>query len=104
MARGHVLATTGEIGAVTGIEFLDHGRVLVAAEPYGAAEAARWWSSPDLRCGTAPVRVVRRGSPPSLTFASVANPHDSPHARRRARIWNARLTATAARDGLVSEP
>ncbi len=33
LARGHVLATTGEIGAVTGIEFLDDGRVLVAAEP-----------------------------------------------------------------------
>ena len=32
-ARGHVLAPTGEIGAATGIEFLDHGRVLAAAEP-----------------------------------------------------------------------
>ena len=32
-ARGHVLSTTGEIGAVTGIEFLDDGRVLAAAEP-----------------------------------------------------------------------
>ncbi len=32
-ARGHVLASTGEIGAATGIEFLDDGRVLAAAEP-----------------------------------------------------------------------
>jgi len=32
-AMGHVLATTTEIGAATGIEFLDDGRVLAAAEP-----------------------------------------------------------------------
>jgi gamma-glutamyltranspeptidase/glutathione hydrolase len=32
-ARGHVLSTTGEIGAATGLEFLDDGRVLAAAEP-----------------------------------------------------------------------
>ena len=30
---GHVLAPTGEIGAATGIEFLDGGRMLAAAEP-----------------------------------------------------------------------
>ena len=30
---GHVLALTGEIGAATGIEFLDGGRLLAAAEP-----------------------------------------------------------------------
>ncbi len=33
VARGHVLAPTGEIGAATGIEFLDDGTVLAAAEP-----------------------------------------------------------------------
>jgi gamma-glutamyltranspeptidase/glutathione hydrolase len=32
-ARGHVLALTGEIGAATGIEFLEDGRLLAAAEP-----------------------------------------------------------------------
>jgi gamma-glutamyltranspeptidase/glutathione hydrolase len=32
-ARGHLLALTGEIGAATGLEFLDDGRVLAAAEP-----------------------------------------------------------------------
>jgi gamma-glutamyltranspeptidase/glutathione hydrolase len=32
-ARGHVLSTTPEIGAATGIEFLGGGRVLAAAEP-----------------------------------------------------------------------
>jgi gamma-glutamyltranspeptidase/glutathione hydrolase len=32
-ARGHVLVPTGEIGAATGIEFLDDGSVLAAAEP-----------------------------------------------------------------------
>ena len=32
-ARGHVFAPTSEIGAATGIEFLDDGRVLAAAEP-----------------------------------------------------------------------
>ncbi len=30
---GHTLAPTGEIGAATGIEFLDDGRVVAAAEP-----------------------------------------------------------------------
>ena len=30
---GHVLSPTGEIGAATGIEFLDGGRLLAAAEP-----------------------------------------------------------------------
>jgi gamma-glutamyltranspeptidase/glutathione hydrolase len=32
-ARGHVFAAPAEIGAVTGIEFLDRGRLLAAAEP-----------------------------------------------------------------------
>jgi gamma-glutamyltranspeptidase/glutathione hydrolase len=32
-ARGHTFSTTAEIGAATGIEFLDGGRVLAAAEP-----------------------------------------------------------------------
>ena len=32
-ARGHAFTTTPEIGAATGIEFLDDGRVLAAAEP-----------------------------------------------------------------------
>jgi gamma-glutamyltranspeptidase/glutathione hydrolase len=32
-ARGHLFASTPEIGAVTGIEFLDGGLVLAAAEP-----------------------------------------------------------------------
>jgi gamma-glutamyltranspeptidase/glutathione hydrolase len=32
-AYGHVLSLTGEIGAATGIEFLDGGRLLAAAEP-----------------------------------------------------------------------
>ena len=32
-ARLHVLSSTGEIGAATGIEFLDGGRLLAAAEP-----------------------------------------------------------------------
>ena len=33
MARGHQFGPTAEIGAVTGIEFLDGGRFLAAAEP-----------------------------------------------------------------------
>jgi gamma-glutamyltranspeptidase / glutathione hydrolase len=33
LARGHVFAPTPEIGAVTGIEFLDGGQTLAAAEP-----------------------------------------------------------------------
>ena len=32
-ARGHLFTSTPEIGAATGIEFLDHDRVLAAAEP-----------------------------------------------------------------------
>ena len=32
-ARGHVFCPTGEIGAVTGIEFLGRDRFLAAAEP-----------------------------------------------------------------------
>jgi gamma-glutamyltranspeptidase/glutathione hydrolase len=32
-ARGHTLAGTGEIGAATGIEFLDGGRLVAVAEP-----------------------------------------------------------------------
>ncbi len=32
-ARGHVFATTAEIGAANGLEFLDGGGVLAAAEP-----------------------------------------------------------------------
>jgi gamma-glutamyltranspeptidase/glutathione hydrolase len=32
-ARGHVLSLTAEIGAATGIEFFDDGRLLAAAEP-----------------------------------------------------------------------
>ena len=32
-ARGHVFAAPAEIGAVTGVEFLDRGRLLAAAEP-----------------------------------------------------------------------
>ena len=32
-ARGHLFALTGEIGAATGIEFLDDGSVVAAAEP-----------------------------------------------------------------------
>jgi gamma-glutamyltranspeptidase/glutathione hydrolase len=32
-ARGHQLALSAEIGAATGIEFLDDGRFLAAAEP-----------------------------------------------------------------------
>jgi gamma-glutamyltranspeptidase / glutathione hydrolase len=33
MARGHAYTSMDEIGAVTGIEFLDGGRTLAAAEP-----------------------------------------------------------------------
>jgi gamma-glutamyltranspeptidase/glutathione hydrolase len=44
-ARGHVFAETAEIGAATGIAFLDDGRVLAAAEPVrrggGAAQVQR---------------------------------------------------------------
>ena len=32
-ARGHRFGAPAEIGAVTGIEFLDRGRFLAAAEP-----------------------------------------------------------------------
>ena len=32
-ARGHVFAFNPEIGAATGVEFLDDGRLLAAAEP-----------------------------------------------------------------------
>jgi gamma-glutamyltranspeptidase/glutathione hydrolase len=32
-ALGHVFASTPEIGAATGVEFLGHGRLLAAAEP-----------------------------------------------------------------------
>jgi gamma-glutamyltranspeptidase/glutathione hydrolase len=44
-ARGHVLAPTGEIGAATGIEFLDDGRILAAAEPIrrgGGSAMVEW--------------------------------------------------------------
>jgi gamma-glutamyltranspeptidase/glutathione hydrolase len=45
LARGHLYAETAEIGAVTGIEFLDGGRTLAAAEPTrrggGSAAVAR---------------------------------------------------------------
>jgi gamma-glutamyltranspeptidase/glutathione hydrolase len=44
-ARGHVFAPMAEIGAATGIEFLDAGRLEAAAEPVrrggGSALVAR---------------------------------------------------------------
>ena len=46
-ARGHVLAVTSEIGAATGIEFLDDGRVLAAAEPTRRGGGSAMVEQPD---------------------------------------------------------
>ena len=46
-ARGHLLATTTEIGAATGIEFLDDGRVLAAAEPSRRGGGSAMVEQPD---------------------------------------------------------
>ena len=46
-ARGHVFAATPEIGAATGIAFLDDGRVLAAAEPRRRGGGAARVEHPD---------------------------------------------------------
>jgi gamma-glutamyltranspeptidase/glutathione hydrolase len=46
-ARGHVLALTGEIGAATGIEFLDDGRLVAAAEPVRRGGGSAMVASPN---------------------------------------------------------
>jgi gamma-glutamyltranspeptidase/glutathione hydrolase len=46
-ARGHVLALSPEIGAATGIEFLDDGRLLAAAEPVRRGGGSAMVVNPD---------------------------------------------------------
>ena len=68
-----------EIGAATGIEFLGGGRVLAAAEPSGAAEAARWWKSrnsiePSPRSRQRSTGPGNRALPGTWSAASSAGP------------------------------